>query len=134
MQQMHNSQWLGRLGWSFRPFWSLVSKDTGDHKMPMIGTIGPMTGQDCSGKQMQDDLVVEILCSVIALGAVANDTNETIARAALATIEAAGYVVVPREPTEAMIKAEYDWDDGPYGIWQAMVAAALDQPLGKLPE
>lgn len=56
------------------------------------------------------------------------DIAKELARAALTAIEAAGYVVVPREPTEAMLNAGYATNDyheaPPEKMWQAMIAAA----------
>lgn len=59
------------------------------------------------------------------------------ADAALTAIEAAGYVVVPRVPTEAMKVAARDWpyrkygkpvgDDGASGCYAAMIAAATEK-------
>lgn len=52
------------------------------------------------------------------------------ADAILAALAAAGYAVVPREPTEAMVNAALDRKHGEdlpliyHGIWRAMVAAA----------
>lgn len=54
------------------------------------------------------------------------------ARAAVSALEKAGYAIVPREPTEAMLKAGRDvaphWHDDPMTppieYWQAMIAAA----------
>lgn len=48
------------------------------------------------------------------------------ARAALAAIEASGYRVVPKEPTEAMLKHAKAWGSvgGERVIWDAMLAAA----------
>lgn len=62
-----------------------------------------------------------------------------IARAAFAEIDAAGFVIVPREPTEAMLNGARDWSvkeyggvdrigvgkDGASGYWRAMIDAAL---------
>lgn len=53
-----------------------------------------------------------------------------LARAALTALEEAGYAVVPREPTEAMVKAA--WGQTEYfgqerEIWATMLAAS---PLG----
>ena len=46
-------------------------------------------------------------------------------RAALAAIKAEGYAVLPREPTEAMVRAACDsCDTTPAGEWRAMVEAA----------
>lgn len=54
------------------------------------------------------------------------------ARAALSALNEAGFVVVPREPTEAMVEAgdarldaEQGWDLS--DIWSAMLSAALNQ-------
>ena len=50
-------------------------------------------------------------------------------RAALKAAEAAGWVMVPREPTEAMIEKTYDASDGAsveacQSFYRAMIAAA----------
>ncbi len=58
-----------------------------------------------------------------------NNSDEKYAQASLTAIEEAGYVVVPREPTEAMLDAGYEATGYPVGIegaWQAMIAAALN--------
>lgn len=47
--------------------------------------------------------------------------------AVLAAIEAAGMVIVPREPSDAMKKAwqgPEPWDQDALEVWQAMIAAA----------
>lgn len=44
----------------------------------------------------------------------------------LAALEAQGFVVVPREPTAAMLRAGCDVDivrEGHSGVWRAMIAA-----------
>lgn len=51
----------------------------------------------------------------------------------LAALDVAGYVIVPREPTEAMIEASNrEWDGRmshrSSGAWQAMIEAALTPP------
>jgi hypothetical protein len=51
------------------------------------------------------------------------------ATAALAALEQAGYAIVPREPTEAMLKAGGDWlarisDGSEREIYKAMLAAS----------
>lgn len=54
------------------------------------------------------------------------------ATAALRAIEAAGYVVVPREPTKEMVAAGYEMtpdetmsdDSDAINVWEAMIAAA----------
>lgn len=51
------------------------------------------------------------------------DYDRDLARAAIAAIEAAGMVIVPRDPTEAMIAAT-DNEPGIRGAWQAMLTAA----------
>lgn len=49
------------------------------------------------------------------------------APALLQAIQDAGYVIVPREPTEAMVDAAHDdlqgMDENPYSTWAAMIAA-----------
>lgn len=50
-----------------------------------------------------------------------------LADTALAAIEAAGMVIVPREPSDAMKKAwqgPEPWDQDALEVWQAMIAAA----------
>lgn len=51
---------------------------------------------------------------------------ETDAAAVLAAIEASGYRVVPKEPTEAMLKHAKAWGSvgGERVIWDAMLAVA----------
>ncbi len=75
---------------------------------------------------MTDDLV-ELVTKVIReqQGCFFDD----IARHVLAAVEAAGYVIVPREPTEAMIEAGAIYADhnGAHGAWQAMIDAALKE-------
>jgi hypothetical protein len=62
------------------------------------------------------------------------------AQAALTAIEAAGYVVVPKEPTEAMVDAGLSEDGGGHddpcnrsiqaSAYKAMIEAAKAQPVG----
>lgn len=58
-------------------------------------------------------------------------TGKEIARACLSAIEAEGLVIVPREPTEAMLEAgtTYEGDGNlekdALSCWSAMLAASL---------
>jgi len=49
----------------------------------------------------------------------------TMASAALSALEAAGYVVVPREPTQEMLRR---CNTGANVVWQQMLAAAKETP------
>lgn len=52
--------------------------------------------------------------------------SEDQASRVLAALDAAGYVCVPREPTEAMVDAAY-WpahDENAKEVWEQMVAAS----------
>lgn len=48
-----------------------------------------------------------------------------VTNAVLTALSAAGYVIVPREPTEAMMNAGVGWSVDCYEAWDAMLAAAL---------
>lgn len=56
------------------------------------------------------------------------------AQTVLAALDAAGYAVVPRMPTEKMVKAalSYIRDDAPcsnpHGVYKAMITAAKETP------
>jgi hypothetical protein len=57
--------------------------------------------------------------------------DDVMAEAALRAILEAGYAIVPKEPTEEMLKA--GWDTGTskaqniaYNVWKPMLAAAPD--------
>jgi len=55
-------------------------------------------------------------------------TTRELAAGVLAALAEAGYVIVPREPTEAMVNAAPEWgkvDFYPSDIWRAMIAAGL---------
>ncbi len=74
---------------------------------------------------MRDNLV-ELVANVIReeQGCFFDD----IARHVFAAVAAAGYAIVPREPTEAMIAAGTIYADhnGAHGAWQAMIDAAKE--------
>jgi hypothetical protein len=73
----------------------------GMQQMPIIGTIGPMTG-----KSEMNDLIEPIARAIAtALGDAGQNQADydPVVRAALEAIEAAGYVVVPREQIEAWL-------------------------------
>lgn len=58
-----------------------------------------------------------------------DDCTENDIRAALSAADKLGYVLVPREPTEAMLNAAFDvcnlgGDAQPTEIWPEMIAAA----------
>jgi len=55
----------------------------------------------------------------------------SVAQSVIGAIEAAGYAVVPREPTQAMTQAAMDALDSPFyadleRVYRAMIAAALE--------
>lgn len=59
---------------------------------------------------------------------------ESDAAAALKAISDAGFAVVPREPTEAMIDAGYDSEDregwsGPLSCWERMINATTTEEI-----
>lgn len=64
---------------------------------------------------------------------VGRDCFRQDASAAIAAIEAAGFVIVPREATKAMHDAGnaadcHSGECGSYAIWPAMIDAALKEP------
>lgn len=55
---------------------------------------------------------------------VVDDQDRTVARAVLADINGAGYVIVPREPTDAMIgSGDAQYSAG--SVWRSMIHEAL---------
>ncbi len=84
---------------------------------------------------MTDDLVERVALAIAdddwdGYGCIHNKVEyRLMARRAIAAIEAAGYVIVPREPTESMIDAGAIYADcnGAHGAWQAMIDCALKE-------
>ena len=78
------------------------------------------------------DVIADCLKQLRRPGARTTDAGD--AAFVTAALAAAGYVVVPREPTAAMLDAARDWscakygkpvgNDGACGCWHAMVSAA----------
>lgn len=60
------------------------------------------------------------------------EASQEFARAALEAIEQAGFVIVPREPTDEMIEAGLANNFGKYpnAAWEAMLDAALTEQPG----
>jgi hypothetical protein len=76
------------------------------------------------------DLVEQVALAILDYGVI-NNTISTLATSALAAIRAAGWAVVPVEPTEDMIRAtdrdeHFLWTDDEITKWEwaAMLAAA----------
>jgi hypothetical protein len=71
------------------------------------------------------ELIKAIALAALEYGA-ANLTMDDLAADTLAAIRAAGWVVVPVEPTREMLRAGYDESGGRavIGIWEAMLETA----------
>jgi hypothetical protein len=71
------------------------------------------------------ELIKAITLAALEYGA-ANLTMDDLAADTLATIRAAGWAVVPVEPTREMLRAGYDESGGRavIGIWEAMLETA----------
>ncbi len=78
-------------------------------------------------QHLNSDNLVELVANVIReqQGCFFDD----VARHVLVAVATAGYVIVPREPTEAMIDAGAIYADhnGAHGAWQAMIDCALKE-------
>ncbi len=82
---------------------------------------------------MTRDELIEKMAFGIAAYFGANDHPSDAAKAALAEIESAGYVVVPKEPTDKISStiAKIDWDgEGAAAIYAAIIAASPLSPGG----
>lgn len=87
---------------------------------------------------MSDDLVERIASAILETPS--NDSLDQ-ARAALEAITAAGYVVVPREPSEKMLfdgacvgGFDGEWqEDNTSRIWEAMIDAAESKKAAVTP-
>jgi len=94
------------------------------------------------GEHMSDDLVERLARAIDpaswdatpakwGMRTVRREASIVAARACLAELSAAGYAVVPVEPTEAILRAGHDADREQFrghtpmiGIWRAMLAAS----------
>jgi len=82
------------------------------------------------------DLIEQAVARFIGSAALVNDDAAECAGAVLEALAAAGYVIVPREPTEAMLEAGALTEDLDIGfaeqganLWRAMIAAAPGQAI-----
>lgn len=78
---------------------------------------------------MRNDTVNKIVLRVVRM------TPAEQFNLAFKVAENIGYIVVPREPPDWIVKLVDDTHQRAIAkdVWQTMIEAALDQPLGKLP-